>query len=324
MRERIALLMREHGNIDAASEYAVGASGNSLAALKIAGQLAVYFKAHGDTLLGMRLCERALSAEPRVPCRELALTYLCRGVSKVYSDKNAAEVPLLAAVRIAREMGDSWTEAYACGHLALWLAHLGQAPEAAAHAEVAARLAQARGDDMLRGLAGLAQGWVNLAQENVDDALHILRSVRDLGFESHQHHFIGMYIGLSLFRRGDFAATALEWREAMHNANSVGHLRGAAGSVEGCAYIAERLGHAEEACRYLGAAERIRQRAGSPLFSFWYRHNEAAHAALRSKLGIPHYEAAVLAGSRMRSEDAVNQASQRLQLFGEAATHHYA
>jgi predicted ATPase/DNA-binding winged helix-turn-helix (wHTH) protein len=322
MRERIALLMREHGNIDVASEYAAGAGANPTAALKIAGQLAVYFKAHGDTLLGMRLCERALSAEPLLPSRELALTYLCRGLSKVYSDKIAAEVPLLAAMRVAREIGDSWTEAYACGHLALWFAHLGQIPEAAAHAQITARLAQARGDDMLRGLAGLAQGWLNLAQESIDDALQILISMRDLGFDSHQHHFIGIYIGLSLFRRSDYAAAALEWHAAMRNANSVGHMRGAAGSVEGCAYIAERLGHAEEACRYLGAAERIRQRAGSPLFSFWYRHNQAAHASLRSKLGMPHYEASVLAGARMRSEDALNQASRRLQQFGESAMHH--
>jgi non-specific serine/threonine protein kinase len=323
MRERIALLAREHGNIDAASEYAAGAGANPLAALKIAGQLAVYFKAHGDAVLCTRLCERALSAEPLMPSRELGLTYLSRGVCKMYNDKNAAEVPLLAAVRVAREVDDSWTEAYACAHLALFLVHLGQVPEAAAHAELATRLAHARCDDMLRGLAGLAQGWLSLAQENIEEALRILRSVRALGFESHQHHFIGMYVGLSLFRRGDYAAAALEWHEAMRNANSVGHLRGAAGSVEGCAYIAERLGYAQEACRYLGAAEQIRRRAGSPLFSFWYRHNEAAHAALRSKLGSACYEASVLEGSRMHSEDAVNQASRHLELFGKAASHHY-
>jgi len=186
-------------------------------------------------------------------------------------------------------------------------------------ANVVARLAQDRGDDLLLGLAGLARGWLYLAQENVEDALAELRSVRDLGFESHQHHFIGVYIGLSLFRLGRHAAAAREWHEAMRNANSVGHLRGAAGSVEGCAYIAERFGHAEEACRFLGAAEQIRQRAQSPLFSFWNRHNEATRAALRSKLGIARYEASLLAGARMHSEDALNEAARRLREFGEAA-----
>ena len=64
----------------------------------------------------------------------------------------------------------------------------------------------------------------------------------DLSTDFHQHHFIGMYIGLALFRRGDFAGAAVEWHEAMRNAIAVAHLRGIAGSVEGCGYIAERLG----------------------------------------------------------------------------------
>jgi predicted ATPase/DNA-binding winged helix-turn-helix (wHTH) protein len=317
MRERIAQLMREHGNIESASHYAASAGGDKQAALRIAGQLAVYFKAHGDTLLGTRLCDRALASEPHLISRELALTHLCRGVANLYSDKVDAEISLLAAVRIAREINDSWTDAYASGHLALWLIHMGKISEAVAHAGVAASLAEKRGDDMLRGLAGLAQGWLDLSRENIEGALHTLRSVRDLGCESHQHHFIGMYIGLSLFELGDYSAAALEWHEAMRNAVSVAHLRGAAGSVEGCAYIAERLGHAEEACRYLGAAEQVRRRARSPLFSFWYRHNETAHATLRSTLGSARYEAAVLAGARMHAEDAVNEAAKRLRDFGE-------
>jgi predicted ATPase/DNA-binding winged helix-turn-helix (wHTH) protein len=317
MRERIALLIPERGNIDSASGYATGAGVNAEAALRIAGKLTLYFKAHGDTLLGGRVCDRALAVEPHATSRELALTYLCRGVSKLFSEKEAAGAPLRGAVRIAREIQDSWTEAYASGHLALWLTHMGQVTEAAVHAEVALRLAESRNDDMLRGLAGLAQGWLNLACENNEEALRCLRPVRDLGFETHQHHFIAMYIALSLFRRGDYASAALEWHDSLRNANSVAHLRGAAGSMEGCGYIAERYGHAVEACRYLGAAERIRQRAGSPLFSFWYRHNEAAHAGLRAKLGLARYQASVLAGSRMHSEDALNEAAKRLRQFGE-------
>lgn len=320
MREQIALLMREHGNLDSASEYAAGSGCDPQAALRIAGNLVIYFKAHGDSLLGRRLCDRALAHEPLMVSRELALTYLCRGLSDIFGEKKAtATVPLLEAVRLARQMNDQWTEAYARGHLALLLTHLGQLSAAVEHADVAAQLAQARGDDILLGLAGLVRGWLSLARENVEDALAMLRSVRDLGFESHQHHFIGMYVGLSLFRLGDHAAAAREWYEAMRNANSVGHLRGAAGSVEGCAYIAERFGHAAEACRFLGAAQRIRERAQSPLFSFWYGHNEMAHAALRSKLGAAEYEAALLEGARMHSEDALNAAARRLRQFG--ATH---
>jgi predicted ATPase/DNA-binding winged helix-turn-helix (wHTH) protein len=319
MRAQIALLMREHGNIEAASEYASGPGADPQAAMRITGNLIIYFKAHGDSLLGKRLCDRALAHQPHVVSRELALTFLCRGVGNLFTEKkDTAKAPLLEAARLARQMNDPWTEAYARGHLALLLTHLGQPSDAVEHAEVTAQLAQAQGDEILLGLAGLVRGWLSLASENVEAALAELRAVRDLGFESHQHHFIGMYIGLSLFRLGDYAAAAREWQEALRNANAVSHLRGAAGSVEGCAYIAERCGHAEEACRFLGAAEQIRQRAQSPLFSFWYRHHAAAQAALRSQLGDACYQTAVLAGARMHSEDAINQAALRLRQFGQS------
>jgi predicted ATPase len=61
MRERIALLAPEHGNIDSASEYAAVPGSNTQAALQIAGFLTVYSKAHGEFAFAMRLCERALA-----------------------------------------------------------------------------------------------------------------------------------------------------------------------------------------------------------------------------------------------------------------------
>jgi hypothetical protein len=154
-----------------------------------------------------------------------------------------------------------------------------------------------------------------MAEGDIGKALDVLRSVRSLSADFHQHHFIGMYLGLGLFRLGDLAQAAAEWHEAMQNAIAVGHLRGIAGSVEGCAYLAERLGHPEEACRFLGAAEQMRQRAGSPLFCFWIRHNEAARATLRSTLGVSRYDAAVIAGARMHVEDGMNEAAELLRQF---------
>jgi tetratricopeptide (TPR) repeat protein len=230
----------------------------------------------------------------------------------------AADQPLLEAVGIAREVGDEWTEAYSSGFLALWMIHIGQSKQAVEHLAAVERLAESRGEELLRGLAGLVRGWLYLAEEDTEKALRVLRSVHGLGTDFHQHHFIGMYLGLALFRRGDYAQAASEWHDAMRNAIMVGHLRGVAGSVEGCAYIAERSGLAEQACRFLSAAEQIRRRSESPLFSFWFRHNESARAALRSALGLARYEEAVTAGARMRAEDVVNEAAGLLQQFGAA------
>lgn len=212
-------------------------------------------------------------------------------------------------------MGDEWTEAYAAGHLTLWRIHFGQLEQAEEHLAVVERLAKKHDDEMLRGLAGLARGWLCLAVDDTEKAVEVLRSVHGLGTDFHQHHFIETYIALSLFRLGDLAGAALQWHEAMRNAIAVAHLRGVAGAVEGCGYIAERLGKAEEACRFLSAAEQFRQRAGSPLFSFWFRHNESARASLRSTLGSNRYDALVSAGARLRTEDVINEAAEHLRQF---------
>jgi non-specific serine/threonine protein kinase len=319
MRERIALLGPEHGNINSASEYAA-VRGNTRAALQIAGHLTVYFKAHGEYAFAIRLCERALAGTAALSSPERALTLLCRGVNLFFGRKVAADKSLLEAASVARQVGDEWAEAYACGHLALWLINDGQSKRAAEHLATVERLAEARGDEMLKGLAGLARGWRYLAEEDVDKALGALRAVRHLSADSHQHHFIGTYIALSLFRCDDLAGAAAEWLEAMRMAIAVRHMRGVAGAVEGCAYVAQRLGDPEEACRFLSAAEQFRRRTGSPLFSFWVRHNQAAHIAVRAAIGLERYEAAIQAGERMRAEDVVNEARERLRQFGEGYT----
>ena len=320
MRERIAMLRAEHGNIDAASEFAAGPGGNPQAALRIPGLLTLYFKAHGEAPLAKRLCERALAVAPSTRSRERGQAELCRGVNVFFASKVAADQPLLECVSIAREVGDEWTEAYACGHLALWWIHSGQSAQALEHLTIVERLAEKHDDALLQGLAGLARGWRYLAADDTGRAVDVLRSVRGLSGDSHQHHFIGMYIGLALFQRGDLAGAAVEWHEAMRKAIAVAHLRGIAGSVEGCGYLAERFGKAEEACRFLSAAEQFRRRSGMPLFSFWFRHNDAVGARLRSTLGLDRYEELVSAGARMRTEDVINDAAEHLRQFGASVT----
>jgi tetratricopeptide (TPR) repeat protein len=198
----------------------------------------------------------------------------------------------------------------------MWLIHSGRPKEAVEHCAAVERAAALHGDEILHSLAGLVRGWVYLAEDDIPNALEAMRSVVRLGGDYHQHHFIDMYIALALFRQGDYVAAAGRWYEAMRNALVVGHMRGVAGAIEGCAYIAERIGKRDEACRFLGAAEQIRKRAESPLFSFWIRHNESANASLRSTLGVQAYEAAVSDGARMREEDAANEAAAVLRELG--------
>jgi predicted ATPase/DNA-binding winged helix-turn-helix (wHTH) protein len=312
----IAALTQEHGNIDAASAYATGAANMPQLALRIAGLLTVYFKARGEGIFARRLCERALSAAPPERTRDRAIALMCMGISEVIGPKRQPDAWLPEAISIAHELGDEWTAAYSSGYLAMWLCHEGFAKDAEQHLHVVERAAARLGDDLLRSMANLVRAWQYLSFGQTEQALQALWPVRTLGGDFHQHHFVDMYIGLSLFRMADYPAAAVQWNEALRNALGIGHLRGIAGSVEGCAYIAAIRGRSDVACRFLSSAEKMRERAASPLFSFWFRHNESANSTLREAMGLQRYEAALQAGTRMREEDLINEAMALLTEFG--------
>jgi hypothetical protein len=280
----------------------------------------LYFKAHGAIVFGLALVERALQTTDRSADRERGQALMCRGVLGVFSMSGTPEPALAEALRIARSNDDRWTEAYASAFLAMWVVHRGRAVEATSHILTAERISTELEDPLLRGAAGLARGWWHIGRDEVDDAIRILRAVRALGGDAHQHHFIDMYIGLALFRRAEYAAAAAQWHAALRNAITVGHSRGIAGSIEGCGYIAERQGRLQQACRFLGAAEQVRHRTEIPLFSFWQRHNEFAKETLRAALGSTRYEAALTAGARMKEEDASNEAAGLLHEFAAGFT----
>jgi hypothetical protein len=201
----------------------------------------------------------------------------------------------------------------------MWLVHAGRIGEVSGHLEVVESIAARRDDDTLHGLAGLIRGWVHLGTGSPDRSITALSAIRELGGDFHQHHFVDMYLGLSQFRLGAYPRAADQWYAAMRKALAVRHSRGVAGSIEGCGYIAERLGRASEACQCMGAAEEIRKRAGSPLFSFWIQHHEFANRELRTVLGTHEYDAGIAAGARLREEDAANQAAALLREFSATA-----
>jgi non-specific serine/threonine protein kinase len=319
MRERIALLIHEHGNIDSASAHAAGAANDRPAALRLPGLLTLYCKAHGATALAKVLCDRALVGDRSIRTLDWGLALMCRGVTEMFREEKAAETMLRDAVSIAQEFGDTWAEAYSRGFLALWLINEGRLAEVGDHVAAVERISKEMNDGILLGLAALARAWKFLAEDENQKAIDEMRPVRTLGGDFHQHHFIDTYLGLALFRLGDHAGAASMWQESMRNAIAVGHIRGVAGAVEGCGYLAHQTGRWVEACRFLGVADQIRKRVKSPLFRFWFRHNEHARAGLLATLGARRYQSAISAASLVREEDIVNEAAAMLQELGASA-----
>jgi predicted ATPase/DNA-binding winged helix-turn-helix (wHTH) protein len=317
MREQITTVIPEDGNIASALEHARLLPGGRESALAIVGSLTLYLKGRGAYEAALRWSDLALNDCDELGSRAGARVLLCKGVSAVHLTEahGTAEPTLRAAVALAHSLGDRWTEAYASGYLAMHLTNAGDVDAAAAAAHVTARVAAELDDALLRGLSGLARGWIALARGSLRDAIETFLAARQLGPDLHQRHFIEVYIGLACLELGETQRAAQQFLAGLHDAIDVRNLRGMAGSVEGCAYIAIERGMYAEGIEMLGSAAGIRDRTGVPLFGFWLPRNDRAHDAARQALGETAYAARFAAGERMRDEDSISRVVALLQAF---------
>jgi hypothetical protein len=182
-------------------------------------------------------------------------------------------------------------------------------------ADTTATIAETLDDDVLLGLAGLARGWILLARNSHRDAIRELSAVEGLGPDLHQRHFIKVYIGFVHFKLGEWQAAAQWLLDGLRMAAAYRNIRGTAGSVEGCAYIAVELGSYAKAVEMLGAAATMRNRTTAPLFNFWVPHNRHAHGTARRLLGSQAYAERLAAGTGMRDRDSIARAAAMLREF---------
>ncbi len=316
MAERLATLTLEIGNLEAAVAHAIPREPQS--ALDIVGAMLFYLKGRGAVVAGLPLCSRAVAGAPRTPTRSRARATLTLGVTALPFDELHPGEVLEEAIAIARATGDDWVQAYAQAHRAMLLADRGDAAGARAAVAAAVQVAVPLGNALLDGLVALAQGWVQLAEGRPAEAIATMEPARRTGTDLHQHHFIEMYLGLAHFRLGDLRAAASHWRDAARIAILLGHVRGAAGSIEGCAYLEVAHGRPREAAVLLGAAEAIRVRT-VPLYRWWCGHHDEAMAAVVATLGAEEASQRIDAGARMREEDAINGAVATLVHYAAVA-----
>ena len=321
MRECVAALMQEHGNIGGAVEHAARHERNRLPGLDIAGSLMLYIKARGPLDVGQKWCRLALAGTEGLESAARARALLCHGISAAHlrDSRESPDACLLEAARLAHAHDDPWTEAYASAYYSMWQANSGDTASAAEILLTAQRIAERLADPLLEGLVGLARGWIHMTKGDGSAAVETLGAVRDLGSDIHQRHFIRVYLGLALIGLARYSAAATVLHEAIATGIELGNVRGAAGCVECCGYICEKLGRWQDAGRLLGAARAIRERTEVPLFNFWLPPNRSAHAALAAQLGAEEYAACSRAGALMRAEDAFNEASLLLESFSAAA-----
>jgi hypothetical protein len=318
MREQAEHLMHEHSNITTALDYALGTKRDHASALRIVGSLLLYAQMRSTFTEAHQWCARALAGTEALETRERGRALLCFGAVTVFAGKavgTGAGGLLLDAARIAALHGDKWAEGYASGYYAMWLCAWGRWKEADKPTAAVERLAEELNDPILRGRAGLARGWIHIAARDYARAIAVLRAVHALGTNAAQRHFIGMYIGFSLFAVGEYASAAAQWLESLRISAALFNARGIAACCEGCGYICTRRGSLRDAVRFLGFALKIRERTAVPLFSFWVEYHDAAEAVLRAELEPAEFEVLWAGGQEAREEDMANEVSARLREF---------
>jgi len=316
MREQVQQLISDWANIDAAVETVASQPAGRPAGLRLIGSLLLLLKARGSYTLALAWCQRVLEQPVEPGSRGQMRATLTLGVMQVHTFTMASAMPdaLPEVIRLATLEGDRWALAYAYGYDAMRLANEGvELSVAAEHAEHAADLAGALGDDLLGGLACLARSWVHFARDEPAAALEALRLAPESSSDAHQLHFIEMYRALAHYRLDHRSEAARHWLAAIEFVTGLSNIRGVAGSIEGGGYLAGAVGEFEASARLMAAAAAIRERSGIPLFRFWLRAHAEAELRLEAGLDAAALAACREAGRQARPEEIVAETITRLR-----------
>ena len=309
--EWVERLRHEHANIDGALGWARTEGADSDSALRLAGALMLYARCHGQFWLMTDWIERALDGVTPRPSPTYVRALLCSGHVRLYRQDAACESQLSETLALATHLGDRWAQAAASASLAMWNANLGRFDPARRYARVASDLSE--GDDWLRSLAGLAQGWIAVFAGDCRGAIDVLEPVRGVSFDLHQHSMVDIYLALSYFALGNGKRAAELGLNVFALALRMRHIRSLAGVLEVTAYLAARSASPDVCVRLLGKAADLRERSRTPLFSCWLAHHHDTARLLRETLGEAAYARLHAAAALTRDELVAQEASALLR-----------
>jgi len=302
----LARIGHEHPNIGGALRWARGDGADASAAMRLVGSLMLYAKIFGSVRQMTAWADQALDGIAAEDTTDYLRALLSSGMAKLFSVDPAIETCLDEAVALATRLGDVWARGCAHAILAQWFANLCELDQARSHADAATLAADALDDAWLRALIGQARGWIELQRGYPECAIAALEAVRELSFDTHQHHMINMYVALGHFRIGRLRSAALHWHRSLADAVRMGNVRGIAGNVEGASYVAMRAHRPRDGARFLGKAAEMRGRT-TPLFSFWHAHHEDAIERGRAQLGDALFDALHAHGADARDEAVIDE-----------------
>lgn len=304
-------IKREWTNLHTAFEF--GQTQPDLAddALALVGNLCWFFRTGTDYIHSAHWLGRALQAG-HAPTQHRARALIALGmVLHQAQAHDRAEPCLREGIALATQRHEIWLAAAGQAILAFELATSGDFVAAETCVRAALVTAEAQSDPWLRSMALLSRG---IAQALNDDHRQAEASMSE-AFEcvaSHNDFFQRAYIlinrALQRFYLGDPCGAAQDWLSDLDVFfTRFQHWRGAAGCVEGTAYLAAERGGFAAAARFLAAAARVRELTGAPLMPQWRKAQRDIVGKTQVALGA-EFERAGRAGASARFEDVVAEA----------------
>jgi non-specific serine/threonine protein kinase len=284
-------LDRLHENmagVRAAMQWSIDAPDRAALGLEIAVNLRWFWRAGGYFLEARVWLERLLAVASGVPPAfraraEIAIAQLAHHVN----DFDAARASLDDAVS---RLGDdspldlAWALSIRAANDALTRRFDGCTDAAAA----AIALADPLGASWLKASALLSLGMRDAMQGGHEAAAAIMTSAHDEAIRAGDwflQSYTATNLALQRLLAGDAAGSRTLFASALRLSRRLNNLRAMAGCFEGLGYIAVDAGDARLGARLLGAAARIRDITGMPLFPQWSEVHHARHRRLDDILG---------------------------------------
>ena len=309
----LALLWAEHANLWAALVW-LESAGEYALLLRLTAALGRFWATRGHYRDGRDWLERALGyAHDEVSVARAKASVRLGFIEYYRGEGHGASALFAEGLALCRSQNDAFNAAHALIGLGAVNIYLGDYRRATSLLEEAYAVAQAIPD---RRLASIAVGWAranlgNAAREegNIEQAAAYgeegLQSYREAGFLQGTLLTLGDLANLAV-ERGDYGQALTYYREILDLNHSTGDPRIVIGVLDGAATAATAVGEMEQAARWLGAADALRQRTGFASGPPAERAAcERAEATSRASLGEQAFSAAWEAGYAQPPEQTI-------------------
>lgn len=303
-------IKREWANLHSAFDFAMTQPDLADSALALISNLFWYFRASTDYAQSAQWLEQALRVG-QSPTRHRARALIAAGMSMYHAvEQEHAELRLREGIALATQLGEPWLAAAGQAILALQLAASGDFAGVETCVQAVLASAEAQQDDWLRSNALLSRGIAlalhdrhREAEASISTAFECL----SLHGDFFQRTYTLVNRALQRFHLGDLRRAAQDWLADLDICTGFQQRRGAAGCVEGAAYIAAERDEFEKAARFLAAAARVRELTGAPLMPQWRKAQQVAERKAREAMGA-EFQHAQQAGTSARFEKIVLEA----------------